>query len=154
MHLSFPQSVKMRAGALLAVCGLVAATELAVTGMASASPSPTGVPVPAGISVTNTLIPAGSSGPVDITTPDDSTIGISIDPRGADFGNTADEVTWDGSACHINGGEFLECTPTNHAIRIYLHIPSSATVGGTVIVEAGQWDTGGKGVVTVYYPAS
>ncbi|WP_327129340.1 hypothetical protein [Streptomyces sp. NBC_01727] len=102
----------------------------------------------------NALIPAGSSGAIDITTPNDDAIGISTDPRGADFGNTRGDVTWDGSACEIEGGEFLVCTPNNGKVRIYLHIPTNARVGGTVVVQAGQWDTGGKGVVTVYYPGS
>lgn len=148
------RSTKGRVGALVAVCGAVAAAQIAITGMASASPSPSAIPPSAGITVKNTLIPAGSSGAVDISTPNNDPVGISVDPRGANFGNTADTVTWDGSTCQDIGGEFLTCTPTNGSIRIYLHIPSTATVGGTVIVQAGAWDTGGKGVVTVYYPGS
>ncbi|MEU8837256.1 hypothetical protein [Streptomyces sp900116325] len=100
----------------------------------------------------NALIPAGSAGAVDITTPNDNAVGISFDTRGADYGTSPGHVTWDGSTCKIVGGEFLTCTPTDGKIRVYLHVPSDATVGGTVIVQAGQWDTGGKGVVTVYYP--
>jgi hypothetical protein len=148
------RSAKGRIGALAAVCGAVAATQIAITGMASASPSPSAIPPSAGITVKNTLISAGSSGAVDISTPNNDPLQISFDPRGANFGMTPSAVTWDGSTCQVIGGEFLNCTPTNGSIRVYLHVPSTATVGGTVVVQAGAWDTGGKGVVTVYYPGS
>ncbi|MFI0940332.1 hypothetical protein [Streptomyces sp. NPDC021020] len=139
---------KSRLVALAAAGVAVAATQLSSTSPASASTAPT----TAGITVEDTVIPAGSFATINVTAPDDTPLQISLTTVTAGFGAKFDTLTWDPSSC-VFDVEFLMCTPTAGQFHIDLHIPSTATVGGYVTVRASKTATDyGTGRATVSAP--